>query len=219
MALQIDNLYLKFGDRQIFEALNFSFEKGQVYRLCGASGVGKSTLLRSLNQLQLLDQGMISLAGQSELSMMEFRSKVLYFPQQPRVSMPTIREELLYPFSLTIYREVEKPSDEALKTLLAKVALDYLKLDQDTSSLSPGEQQRLSFIRIFLLSAEFLLLDEPFSAIDEPNSKEMWDFLLAEQKQKGFSVIFVQHQSYPWMEDGVVNLDLKDGQLSERAQV
>ena len=117
---------------------------------------------------------------------------------------------------MTIYAKVQLPNDELLRTYLRKVALDYLSLEQDASSLSPGEQQRLSFIRIFLLSAEYLLLDEPFSAIDEENAKEMWDFLLEEQEQKGFSVIFVQHQSYPWMEAGVINLDLVDAKLSER---
>ena len=98
MALLLDSLSLSFANRKIFDDLSFSFQKAKVYRLCGASGVGKSTLLRSLNQLQELDAGSVTLAGQLDLSMMEFRSKVLYFPQQPRVSMPTIREELCFRF-------------------------------------------------------------------------------------------------------------------------
>lgn len=219
MSLEVTDLSLSFAERRIFDGLSFSFESGKVYRLCGGSGTGKSTLLRSLSQLQVLDAGEVQLSGQGNLSMMDFRSKVLYFPQQAKVSLETVREELLFPFSLKIYSEKAKPNDESLRTYLAKLGLDYLSLGQSTFALSPGEQQRLSFARTFFLSPEFLLVDEPFSAVDEVNAQQMWELMLAEQKEQGFAVIFVQHQSYPWMEDDVVNLDLKDGKLSERVEL
>lgn len=214
MNLRVENLSLSFAERSLFKELSFSFEKQKVYRLLGASGVGKSTFLRCLNRVQIVDEGLSFLEGGEGLSMMEFRSKVLYFPQQAKISLPTVREELLYPFSLKLYQGESLPSDDLLNELLAKLGLAYLKLSQSTVAMSPGEQQRLSFLRLFLLHPDYLLLDEPFSAVDEANAKQMWDLLLAEQEKKGFSVIFIQHQSYSWMKaDNYVELKLLNGKL------
>jgi len=160
----------------VLKSLTLSLEWGKSYALTGPSGCGKTTLLKLAAGLILPDAGEIFFKGRnlSELCPMQYRYHNAYLPQSPAFFSATVKETLLWPFSLKVHQRQELPSERALKQSLEQVFLDQ-DLNRSTETLSGGEKQRLALARIFLLKpGGMIFLDEPASALDsETGAKVM----------------------------------------------
>lgn len=158
------------GDRTLIKHLNLSVSTNKGLMIVGASGTGKSSLLRVIAGLWSKGSGEIIRPSRHEL---------LFLPQQPYHPMGDLRCQLTYPqTSQTI-------SDEELLHYLEMVNLSSLtkrcggingQLDW-TKVLSVGEQQRLSFARALLAKPRYLLLDESTSALDAKNESRLYSQL------------------------------------------
>ncbi|MEB3281636.1 MAG: ABC transporter ATP-binding protein/permease [Lyngbya sp.] len=172
--LACQNLTLQTPDHQrtIIKNLSFSVSSGENLLIIGASGVGKSSLLRAISGLWTSGSGVIYRPK---------REDILFLPQRPYVFQSSLREQLLYPQT---EREI---ADEKLYHLLHKVNLSNLvekweglnKIADWSKILSMGEQQRLAFARLFLYQPDYAVLDEATSALDLKNEELLYQELQA----------------------------------------
>jgi len=166
---------------RLIDNLNLSIPPGASLLITGASGVGKTSLLRAIAGLWSTGSGAIARPPLEHL---------LFLPQQPYLRPGTLRQQLLYP------RFVDCP-DEELWACLEQVNLaeivslgDELDAAQDWSQiLSIGEQQRLSFARLLIQRPPYALLDEATSALDRANEAHLYRQL----QQTPISYISVAH--------------------------
>ncbi|MCS7292903.1 MAG: ABC transporter ATP-binding protein/permease [Gloeomargarita sp. SKYBB_i_bin120] len=141
--------------------------------IVGASGVGKSSILRAVAGLWTNGSGVIVRPAIDEM---------LFLPQRPYMVLGTLREQLLYP------KNDERLTDAQLQRVLEQVNLGYLTarfnwdeiLDWPTV-LSLGEQQRLAFARLLLYRPRYAILDEATSALDVANERHLYQQLQATQ--------------------------------------
>lgn len=150
----------------LLSSVNITLPRGHDIVLIGPSGLGKSTLLRTLAGIWPFTSGTIRLPAE----------EMMFVPQSPYLPLGTLRATLCYP------RSPETVSDDRLCTVLTQVGLSALIDDRDTEArwaerLSPGEQQRLMFGRVLLNQPEWVFLDESTSNLDAASENRLYDLL------------------------------------------
>lgn len=164
--------------------LSLNLKEGEGLLVLGASGVGKSSLLRAIAGLWTTGSGAIARPPLASM---------MFLPQRPYMSLGTLRNQLLYPDA-----DARIP-DQELLAVLEKVNLPDLVenvggLDAEkdwTEFLSQGEQQRLSFARILIHKPRYVILDEATSGLDLINEEKLYSLL----KAQGTSFVSVGHRS------------------------
>ncbi len=167
LALQQVTLLTPNSERTLVRDLSLTLEAGQRLLIVGASGSGKSSLLRAIAGLWNNGQGSIARPDTTEM---------LFLPQKPYMLLGSLRDQLLYPGRR---RDL---GDEDLIRVLAQVNLADLPervggFDVETdwaNTLSLGEQQRLAFARLLITQPRYAILDEATSALDVANEKLLY---------------------------------------------
>ncbi|WP_173862680.1 ABC transporter ATP-binding protein/permease [Zoogloea sp. LCSB751] len=171
-------------ERPLIVDLSLSIEPGGSLMIVGSSGCGKSTLLRAIAGLWRAGEGRIARPAAGDM---------LFLPQRPYMLLGSLRNQLLYP------RQDRPVSDEELLDVLAQANLPYLAarvggLDGEldwAKVLSMGEQQRVAFTRLLLLSPRYVILDEATSALDASNEEHLYRLLAA----SGIAFVSVAHRA------------------------
>lgn len=151
----------------LLDLAHWQVEPGERWLIRGPSGVGKSTLLRALAGIWPDTQGGLTMPPPGA---------TLFIPQQPYLPVGSLRNAVIYPLR-------EMPQGIDLGILLDRVGLGARARDLDVSAewsqhLSPGEQQRIAFVRALILKPSVILLDEATSALDPGNARGMYAMLL-----------------------------------------
>ena len=176
-------------DDMIIRDLSFSVEAREFVSIIGASGCGKSTIFRLINQLIQKDEGEILINGQPISARKQYCG---YMPQR----------DLLFPWR-TVGDNVQLPLEvrggisraemaEQVNTALAAVGLDGWA-DKRPAELSGGMRQRAAFARTMLTGSELLLLDEPFSALDFLTRISMQEWLMGQWEHEQKTILFITH--------------------------
>ena len=148
--------------------LDWQISMGERWLVTGTSGSGKSTILRAIAGLWPFGEGRIDVPT---------KGKTLFLPQRPYMPVSTLREALSYPDAPTRFNTA------GYETALEMSRLGHLSARLDEVNnwawlLSGGEQQRLSFARLFLQRPQYVFLDEATSALDEENELSLYRTML-----------------------------------------
>lgn len=164
--LSIKNLSKQFGSKKVIDDVSFSVPQGGIAILLGASGVGKSTLLRVLNNLETIDAGTIRL-NEKPLNLASANTEHMcgiVFQQFNLFPHMTVLENITFPLEKTTNVSSQQAHKIAKQLLKRYDLLD--KKDTYPSQLSGGQKQRLALARTIALRPRILCFDEPTSSLD-----------------------------------------------------
>ena len=176
------DVYLPNGDTLV-KSCSLDMQDKHSLLIMGQSGVGKSTMLRTLAGIWPYAKGKITLPNEN---------KFLFLPQKPYLPLGSLRRAIYYPLV------EDKAQDDKLKEILIMCQLGKLvnKLDEvdDWSRiLSLGEQQRLAFARVLLYKPQYVFLDEATSATDEALEQYLYSMLIKELPK--LKIISIGHRA------------------------
>ena len=166
-VLRVNHLTLKAGSRTLCRDLDIALAPGERLALAGASGTGKTRVLRCLAALDTPPGMQLEWQGKPLIpaDIPAFRARHIYLSQKPALPEGSVDEALRQPFGYRIHRSRHYPDAQVLQ-LLSALGFTADFLDQSCSELSGGEGQAVCLVRALLLEPDVLLLDEPTSAMD-----------------------------------------------------
>jgi NitT/TauT family transport system ATP-binding protein len=173
------------------EEISFEVPEGSFVSLLGPSGCGKSTMLRLIAGLWEPSSGEISVAGESSEEMRRRREFGIVFQEPVLFDWRTVEENVTLP--LQIMGESRKARRKRAEELLQLVGLSEFRKHRPWQ-LSGGMQQRVAIARALTFSPRFLLMDEPFGALDMMTRERMQTELLSIWASRpGTTVVFITH--------------------------
>ena len=194
--IEVVNLTYKTGDgRVILDDVNCTFEKGRWSAIKGGSGTGKTSLIRLITRLDRPSSGVIKSNGVSiyDMSLQEFRSQLIYIPQQPRLLNRSLRENLTYggrvPEAEKII-QILKSHDMHDMANVFETRLDD-SCGKGGSRFSGGQRSIISMARAVLSDAKVIVLDEITAALDQENRDLVIKFM--EKVLRGRTIIMITH--------------------------
>ena len=192
-SIQTEALVKTYGDRAVVDGVNLQFGAGEVVGLLGPNGAGKTTTFYMIVGLIPATKGCVRLDGRdiTRLRMHErARRGIGYLPQEPSVFRKlTVAQNILAIVETVGIRHSHRAATVAryLQDLnLAHVA------SQKAYTLSGGERRRLEIARTLVTQPKFLLMDEPFAAIDPISVAEVQKIIL-QLKRQGIGVVVTDH--------------------------
>ncbi|OYQ38037.1 ABC transporter ATP-binding protein [Flavobacterium cyanobacteriorum] len=215
--LAVKNISFGYTDKTILHDISFTVRRGQNIAVIGESGCGKSTLLKLIYGLYDLNKGEITYNG-TPVTGLKFNlvpgMPYMKYLAQDFDLMPYISAaENVGKFLSNFYPE-EK--EQRINELLQVVEMtDYA--DVHAKHLSGGQQQRIAIARVLAREPEVLLLDEPFSHIDNFRKNALRRNLFAYLKQKGITVIVATHDSTDALSFADETMVIQDGRILDKA--
>jgi ABC-type glutathione transport system ATPase component len=201
VLVEARGLVKEYGAGQrVVDDVSFSIRRGETLGLVGESGSGKSTVARMLLRLVEPTAGEVRYAGQDLLAMsgremrgvrrlMQIVFQDPYAALNPKMK---VREILAEPFA--IHRETPEEGMAArLAEMLRSVGLEESVLERFPHEFSGGQRQRINIARALALRPEFLVLDEPVSALDVSVGAQVVNLLRELQREHGLTYLFISH--------------------------
>lgn len=226
--IQIQGVGKRYGNQQVLKNINLTIEPGKVTVILGPSGSGKSTLLRTINHLEKIDSGHITIDGEyvgyrrkgdllyelKEREILKRRVEVGFVFQSFNLFPHLTAWENIAEAPLAHKRWSRSEAQAKAGELLAKVGLAD-KVDAYPHQLSGGQQQRVAIARALALSPKVLLFDEPTSALDPELVGEVLDVIKG-LTRVGVTLVIVTHEIGFAREVADHVVFLCDGQLIEQ---
>lgn len=215
--LSIQHLYKQYGKENVaLEDFSMEILKGSIWSLVGESGSGKSTLLKIIAGLEVQDQGAVFLNGNKVLNPVEKlvagnEDIQLIHQQNNHYPHSTVEENIARP--LLQYDKSYK--QERVETILELLNLQHHK-KKLPKQLSGGQQQKVAIGRALSIEPEILLLDEPFSSLDNIQKRGLIEELKEKFEKLKVTVIFVTHD----IDDAMIMADqlciIKKGKIIQK---
>lgn len=217
LKIDVHDLHKYYGKNEVLKGISTKFYEGDVVCIIGPSGSGKSTFLRSLNLLEEVTKGQITVNG--------------YDLTDPKTNVDLVRENIgmvfqhfnLFPHMSVLENIMFAPVEHKLMTreeaqkvgmeLLEKVGLAD-KADANPNSLSGGQKQRVAIARGLAMNPDIMLFDEPTSALDPEMVGDVLN-VMKELAEQGMTMIIVTHEMGFAKEVANKVLFIDDGQILE----
>ncbi|CAN7587369.1 MULTISPECIES: ABC transporter ATP-binding protein [Ensifer] len=192
--IDVENLRIRFGDREVVKGVSFSVKKGDSFGIVGESGSGKSTILRAMAGLNESWAGRIAFGGEAAALKRPpafFRRVQMVFQDpygslHPRQTIDRILSELPLVHGMDNI-------DKRIVQALSDVALPQAARFRFPHQLSGGQRQRVAIARALIADPQVLLLDEPTSALDVSVQAEILNLLSDLREARNLTYILVSH--------------------------
>lgn len=219
VEIKIENLGVSFPDKDggapvvALKDINLDIKQGEFISLLGPSGCGKTTLLRTIADLQKPTSGSISVRGQSPREIRLQKKYGIVFQNPVLYDWRTVRRNVCMPMELMGIPKRDRIA-RVTKMLELVGLMEFGK--KYPHELSGGMQQRVGIARALAIKPEILLMDEPFSALDEFTKEKLHEDLLRIWKKTNKTILFVTHniQEAVFLSDRVVVLSPHPGRVS-----
>lgn len=195
-VIELSHLQKQFGDHIVLRDINLSVEKGEVLSVIGASGSGKSTMLRCINLLETPTSGKILYLGKDitsdNFSLSQYRAKVGMVFQSFNLFNNMTALNNCITGQVSVLKRNRKEAEEIAMKYLKKVGMEPY-INAKPSQLSGGQKQRVAIARALAMEPEVLLFDEPTSALDPQMVGEVLD-VMRNLATEGLTMIVVTHE-------------------------
>jgi ABC-type Fe3+/spermidine/putrescine transport system ATPase subunit len=212
-AASFSDISKKFGETAVLQDINFEVAEGEIVVLLGASGSGKTTILRIIAGLEMANTGKVILDGKdvTELPARERGVGVIF---QSYALFPQMTVEQNVGYGLRLRKKAKIDINKRVDELIELVNLDEHR-KKYPSQLSGGQQQRVAIARALAYNPEILLFDEPFSALDAQIRQRLRREIRQLLKQINVPAIFITHDQEEALEIGDRIAVLNQGRIEQ----
>ncbi len=195
-VIELIHLQKQFGTHQVLRDISLSVEKGEVLSIIGASGSGKSTMLRCINLLEAPTAGQILYHGKDitsrDLDLAKYRTKVGMVFQSFNLFNNMTALNNCVTGQMSVLKRSRREAEEVAMKYLTKVGMAPY-IHAKPAQLSGGQKQREAIARALAMEPEVLLFDEPTSALDPQMVGEVLN-VMRELAQEGLTMLVVTHE-------------------------
>ncbi len=185
--IEVKNLTKKFSKFTALDDLNLTFTNGKSIALIGPNGCGKTTLIKSILGLNVIETGDILVDGKSVKDDYRYRKDIGYMPQIGRYP-----ENMSIGQTIKMIKDTRKISETHLDTeLLENFELEKM-YDKKMGTLSGGTTQKVSAVLAFMFDPKVIILDEPTAGLD-PLASEILKNKIIKEKNRGKLIIITSH--------------------------
>ena len=190
-TIELKEITLTYEGKVLVEDFSLVVGRGEKMVLRGASGRGKTTLLRAILGFSQPTKGHIVIGGKllGPNTVWQLRTQIGYVPQEPELGEGNVRQWLERPFNYKANKLV-RGNMERIPELFRDFFLPMDLLEKEVQVLSGGEKQRVAIVSAILLERPILLLDEPTSALDEQSKERLIHYLAS---KKDLTALVVSH--------------------------
>src|SRR6478609_4459189 len=192
----LSNVNKHFGALHVLQDIDLTIARGEVVVVIGPSGSGKSTLCRTINRLESVDSGSITLDGKplpaEGRELARLRADVgMVFQSFNLFAHKTVLENVTLG-QLKVRKTARDTAEQRARALLDRVGVSA-QADKYPAQLSGGQQQRVAIARALAMDPKVMLFDEPTSALDPEMINEVLDVMVGLAKE-GMTMIVVTHE-------------------------
>ena len=185
--IEIQNLTKKFNKFTALDEVSLSFNNGHSIALIGPNGCGKTTMIKCILGLNVVEDGDILVDGKSVKEDYKYRENIGYMPQIGRYP-----ENMTIQETIKMIKDTRKNSGENLDTELLEAFELQNIYDKKMRTLSGGTTQKVSAVLAFLFNPKVIILDEPTAGLD-PLATEILKNKIIKEKNKGKLIIITSH--------------------------
>ncbi len=204
----IENVSFNYHNRTIFKDFNLSIQEGDFLCVLGESGSGKSTLLGLILGLLKPSLGSVKIFNETLSNNALLRQKIGYIAQGNSL-FSHLNAMQNMTFCLNLQGINKQAAQKEAKALALKMGLDESLMDKFPNELSGGQAQRVGIIRGIIHRPELILLDEPFSALDSFNRKNLQDLIKEIHQNSHATFIMVTHDESEVQKLATKTLEIK----------
>lgn len=192
----LSNINKHFGALHVLQDIDLTIARGEVVVVIGPSGSGKSTLCRTINRLETVDSGAITIDGkplpQEGKELARLRADVgMVFQSFNLFAHKTVLENVMLG-QIKVRRTDKKAAEEKARSLLERVGV-ATQADKYPAQLSGGQQQRVAIARALAMDPKVILFDEPTSALDPEMINEVLE-VMQQLARDGMTMVVVTHE-------------------------
>ncbi|MGB5635031.1 MAG: ATP-binding cassette domain-containing protein [Waterburya sp.] len=182
------------GSDLLLQDISFKIQPGEIVGIIGASGAGKTSLLRLLNRLISHCNGEIYVQNISveQLTSVRLRRKIILAAQEPKLLGMNVIDALSYPLKLQQLPESEIRAQIDIWTNLLRIPAEWS--NKTELQLSLGQRQLVAIARVLMMQPEVILLDEPTSALDLGMANHLLTVLNDLNQSQNLTIMIVNHQ-------------------------
>ena len=225
-AVSFNNVSKAFGSGpeavHALDGISFDIPEGSVYGVVGTSGAGKSTLIRTVNGLETITEGTVTVLGQQPSTLKPAglralrREVAMVFQHYNLIGSKTVAENVAMPLVLAQVPKAE--IDTRVAEVLELVGLAE-RAAHRPAQLSGGQRQRVGIARALVTNPKILLCDEPTSALDPLTTSQILDLLVRINEELGVTILLITHQMNVIARIADTVAVLENGELVENGPV